>query len=105
MATSDPKATVAAQAKPPAPPAPPVEPDDELDDVNNLIALIPEDGSRITNDDAETAPMVETVNISGLVMEKTVAPDGECETRVIRQPMIAAEQIRATKASQRDRGH
>jgi hypothetical protein len=86
MATSDPKATVATPAKPPVAPAPPVEPDDELDD-------------------AEAAPMVETVNISGLVMEKTVAPDGECETRVIRQPMIAAEQIRATKASQRERGH
>jgi hypothetical protein len=86
MATPDPKATVAAPVKPPVAPAPPVEPDDELDD-------------------AEAAPMVETVNISGLVMEKTVAPDGECETRVIRQPMIAAEQIRATKDSQRKRGH
>ncbi len=86
MPTPDPKATVATPTQPPVAPAPPVAPDDELDDV-------------------EAAPMVETVNISGLVMEKTVAPDGECETRVIRQPMIAAEQIRATKASQRERGH
>jgi hypothetical protein len=86
MPTPDPKATAATPAKPPAAPAPPVAPDDELVE-------------------AEAAPMVETVNISGLVMEKTVALDGECETRVIRQPMIAAEQIRATKASQRERGH
>jgi hypothetical protein len=86
MPTPDPKATVAAPAKPPAAPAPPVAPDDELDDT-------------------EAAPMVETVNISGLVMEKTVAPNGKCETRVIKQPMIAAEQIRATRTSQRERGH
>ena len=98
MATSDPKATVAAPAKPPVAPAPPVEPDDELSNE-------PDDELDDELDDAEAAPMVETVNISGLVMEKTVAPDGECETRVIRQPMIAAEQIRATKASQRKRGH
>lgn len=94
MATSDPKATVATSAKPPVAPAPPVEPDNELSNE-------PHDEL----DDAEAAPMVETVNISGLVMEKTVAPDGKCKTKVIRQPMIAAEQIRATKASQRERGH
>jgi hypothetical protein len=48
---------------------------------------------------------VERVNIAGLVLEKTVYPDGVCETEVINQPMIAPELVRSTRASQRARGH
>lgn len=49
-------------------------------------------------------PVVEYVNMSGLVLEKTVHPDGECETTVIRQPMIAEELVRETRAAQRQQG-
>lgn len=84
MATTDPKpATVAAKpAAAPAPqqPAPEVEPDID-------------------------APEVERVNIAGLVLEKTVYSDGECETQVLREPMIDPELVRSTRASQRSRGH
>lgn len=70
-------------ATPPAPPAP------ELD--------APEA-------DPEPAPMVETVNMAGLVMERTVYPDGECESKVLKEPMISEELVRATRASQRRYG-
>lgn len=49
-------------------------------------------------------PVVEHVNMSGLVLEKTVHPDGECETTVIRQPMITEELVRETRAAQRQQG-
>lgn len=48
---------------------------------------------------------IERVNMAGLVLEKTAYPDGECKTRVISQPMIAPELIRATTAAQRAAGH
>ncbi len=81
MATVDPKAPARAPA--PAPkPAPVAEVEAE-----------------------EPAPAVERVNIAGLVLEKTVYPDGVCETEVINQPMIPAELVRSTRASQRARGH
>lgn len=53
----------------------------------------------------EDAPQVEHVNIAGLVLNKTVYPDGECETQVLREPMIEPELVRSTRASQRARGH
>jgi len=81
MATVDPKAPARAPA--PAPkPAPVAEVEAE-----------------------EPAPEVERVNIAGLVLEKTVYPDGACETEVINEPMIAPELVRSTRASQRARGH
>jgi len=55
--------------------------------------------------EAEAQPFVERVNMAGLVLEKTVHPDGECETRTLQEPTIAPELIRATRASQRRRGH
>jgi hypothetical protein len=73
----------AAPASPPAPPAP------ELD--------APEA-------DSEPVPTVETVNMAGLVLERTVHSDGECETKVLKEPMIADELVRATRASQRRYG-
>jgi hypothetical protein len=76
MATVDPKA--AAQK-----PAPPAEPE-----------AIEEQG-----------PIVEHVNMSGLVLEKTVYPNGECQTEILKEPMIPQEVIRATRALQRRRGH
>lgn len=50
-------------------------------------------------------PEVERVNIGGLELEKTLFLDGQCKTKLIREPMIAAELVRATSASQRNRGH
>jgi hypothetical protein len=50
-------------------------------------------------------PIVERVNMSGLVIEKTLYPDGECETEVLAQPEIDAALVKATRASQRARGH
>jgi hypothetical protein len=80
MATTDPKAaTVAAKATA----APAVEPDET----------------------EEEGPQVERINMAGLVLEKTVYPDGECETVVVQQPMIAPELVRATRSLQRSRGH
>lgn len=80
MATTDPKAaTVAAKATA----APAVEPDET----------------------EEEGPQVERINMAGLVLEKTVYPDGECETVVVKQPMIAPELVRATRSLQRARGH
>jgi hypothetical protein len=81
MATVDPKAPARAPAPSPKP-APAAEVEAE-----------------------EPAPEVERVNIAGLVLEKTVYPDGVCETEVINQPMIPAELVRSTRASQRARGH
>lgn len=51
------------------------------------------------------APVVEQVNIAGLILEKTVYPDGLCETEVLKEPMIAPELVRATRSLQRARGH
>jgi hypothetical protein len=50
------------------------------------------------------APVVEQVAMGGLVLQKTIYPDGECETTVLREPAIAPELIRATRAGQRARG-
>jgi hypothetical protein len=57
-----------------------------------------------TESDVE-APVVELVSIGGLVIEKTMYPDGECETRTVREPAIAPELVRSTRASQRRQGH
>jgi hypothetical protein len=50
-------------------------------------------------------PVVERVNIAGLVLEKTLYPDGECEVNTLDEPQIDPSLIRATRASQRRRGH
>lgn len=63
------------------------------------------DESNAAPEPDEQAPQVERVNMAGLILEKTLHDDGECETRVIKEPMIAAELVRATRASQRERGH
>ena len=75
-------------AKPPVapPPAPPAE---------SVAETAPE----------EAAPQVEHVNMSGLVLEKTQYPDGECETKVLKEPMIASELVRATRKLQQARGY
>lgn len=75
-------------AKPPVapPPAPPAE---------SVTEVAPE----------EVAPQVEHVNMSGLVLEKTQYPDGECETKVLKEPMIPAELVRATRKLQQARGY
>lgn len=86
MSTAAPK-PAAATPKPSAQPA--VQPDE----------------SDPTIEPDEQGPQVERVNMAGLILEKTLHEDGECETRVIKEPMIAAELVRATRASQRERGH
>lgn len=53
----------------------------------------------------EQGPIVERVNIAGLVLEKTVHPDGECETDVLREPEIDPQLVRATRNHQRRRGY
>lgn len=58
---------------------------------------------------AEAEPVleyeVERVNMAGLVLEKTSYPDGTCETEVVSEPAIDPALVRATRASQRSRGH
>jgi hypothetical protein len=87
MATTDPK-TAAVKPAPPAP-APVVE--DEADEA-------PEPAPA-------PKPVVETVSFAGIVLEKTVHPDGECETEVLREPSIDPLLVQATRAQQRSRGH
>jgi hypothetical protein len=81
-------------AKPPVtpPPAPPAE-------------AAPEEAAPEETAPEEAAPQVERVDMSGLVLEKTQYPDGECETRVLREPMIAPELVRATRKLQQARGY
>jgi hypothetical protein len=52
----------------------------------------------------ELGSQVEVVNIAGLVMEKTVYPDGDSDVQVLSEPLIDAELILATKAHQRAQG-
>jgi hypothetical protein len=54
------------------------------------------------NENKPTGP--ETINMGGLVLRKTVDEDGQCTTKVLKQPMINPEMIRATKAVQRQAG-
>lgn len=83
MATPDPKA-VAAPTKPPVAPSP---------------------APRIEAESEDVAPQIERVNMSGLVIEKIAYPDGECETKVLKEPTISTELVRSTRALQRARGH
>lgn len=87
------QAVAAPPAKPPVapPPAPPVE---------SVTETTPEETTP-----EEAAPQVERVNMSGLVLEKTQYPDGECETKVLKEPMIAPELVRATRKLQQARGY
>lgn len=50
-------------------------------------------------------PTFERVNIAGLVLDKTLYSDGECEVTLVDEPQIDPSLIRATRASQRRRGH
>lgn len=86
MAPVDPKAPARTPA--PAPkPAPAVEA--EVEEIEEVAP----------------AAVVERVNIAGLVLEKTVHPDGFCYTEVLKEPTIAPELVRATRSLQRARGH
>jgi hypothetical protein len=94
MAPVDPKAPARAPA--PAPkPAPVAEEVEEVSPVPVAEEV----------EEAAPAPVVEQVNIAGLILEKTVYPDGLCETEVLKEPMIAPELVRATRSLQRARGH
>lgn len=77
--------------KPPAPSAPP-EP--------VIQASEPEDEQQ----PVVVGPVVEQVTMGGLVLSKTVTPDGNCTTEVLREPTIAPEQVRETSAAQRAQG-
>ena len=69
------------------------------------VAKVDSDESSMESEDpVAVAPVVEHVNMSGLVLEKTAHPDGACETRVISEPMITEELVRATSAAQRQQG-
>ena len=56
------------------------------------------------DEDKQAGPAVERIDISGMVLEKSVDEDGQCTTKVLKQPMINPEMIRATKAVQRQAG-
>lgn len=85
MAPADPKIA----AKPaPAAQAPQPQPEPEME-------LTPD----------EIGPQIERVNMAGLVLEKTVFSDGMCKTEVLREPEIDPSLVRATRNSQRARGH
>jgi hypothetical protein len=95
MTASAPAASKPAPAKPAAtqaPPAPPAKPatenEQEFDD----------------EPEPEDEPIREVVDIAGLVMEKTIHSDGECETRVLKQPLISDEEIKQTRAAQGQQG-
>jgi hypothetical protein len=93
MTASAPAASKPLPAKPAATQAPPKAPpttenEQEFDD----------------EPEPEDEPVREVIDIAGLVMEKTIHLDGECETRVLKQPMISDEEIRQTRAAQRKQG-
>jgi hypothetical protein len=96
MTTPSPKAVAAPPAKPvvASPPKPPVTP-----------PPAPPAESTVEEASEEGLPQVEHVNMSGLVLEKTLYPDGECETKVLKEPMIATELVRATRKLQQARGY
>jgi hypothetical protein len=52
----------------------------------------------------EAGPIVERVSIGGLVIEKTLYPDGDFEADVLKEPEIDPSLIRATRSLQRQRG-
>ena len=92
--TTVPNPTAQAVAAPPA--KPPVAPPP----AESVTEAAPEETAP-----EEAAPQVEHVNMSGLVLEKTQYPDGECETKVLKEPMIASELVRATRKLQQARGY
>lgn len=55
--------------------------------------------------EVEEKPIFERVNIAGLVLDKTLYPDGEYEVTLVDEPRIDPSLIRATRTSQRRRGH
>lgn len=112
METAKPKTSAPAPA--PAKPAPVAEPakqDDMLAEIERQAKEIEDLRQRLADKDVksepaadELGPQVEVVNMGGLVMEKTLHADGDCDVQVLREPLIDAELIRATKAHQRMQG-
>ena len=106
MAATAPTPAPSAKTSVPAPAvaesaAPMLDPDTEIAQLKARLAqLEPVPNS----EDKEPGPVDETVNMSGLVLRKTVDMDGVCETEVLKKPTIDPELIRATKASQRQAG-
>ena len=110
METAKPKTAAPAPAKP-APVVEPAKQDDMLAEIERQAKEIEDLRQRLADKDVksepaadELGPQVEVVNMGGLVMEKTLHADGDCEVQVLREPLIDAELIRATKAHHRMQG-
>jgi hypothetical protein len=69
-----------------------------------LAQLEPASENSPADEDKQAGPAVERIDMSGMVLEKSVDEDGQCTTKVLKQPMINPEMIRATKAVQRQAG-
>jgi len=110
MATTAP--APAASAKPSAPAAVPAAPVATAFDPAGEIAQLKAEIARLqslsenspASEDKQAGPVVERIDMSGMVLEKSVDEDGQCTTKVLKQPMINPEIIRATKAVQRQAG-
>ncbi len=105
MATAAPTPTPSAKPSVPTPavvaPVAPAAPDPATE-IAQLKARLAQLEPAPDNENKPTGP--ETINMGGLVLRKTVDEDGQCTTKVLKQPMINPEMIRATKAVQRQAG-
>ena len=110
MATAAPTPAPAAKPSVPAPAAvAPVatalDPAGEIAQLKAEIARLQSlSESSPASEDKQAGPAVERIDMSGMVLEKSVDEDGQCTTKVLKQPMINPEMIRATKAVQRQAG-
>jgi hypothetical protein len=110
MATAAPTPAPAAKPSVPAPAvvapvAPAFDPDSEIAQLKAEIARLQSlSENPPASEDKQAGPAVERIDMSGMVLEKSVDEDGQCTTKVLKQPMINPEMIRATKASQRESG-
>ena len=108
MATTAPTPAPAAKPSVPAPAvvapvAPAFDPDSEIAQLKAEIARLQSLSENPPADENKpTGP--ETIDMSGMVLEKSVDEDGQCTTKVLKQPTINPEMIRATKAVQRQAG-
>jgi len=106
MATAAPTPAPPAKPSVPAPAvvAPPVAPaaPDPPTEMAQLSARLAQLEPASDDENKPTGP--ETIDMSGMVLEKSVDEDGQCTTKVLKQPMINPEMIRATKAVQRQAG-
>ena len=99
------KPNVPTVSTPAAPVATTPDPDTEIAQLKAEVARLQSlTENTPASEDEQTGPVVERVDMGGLVLEKTVGTDGVCKTKVLKRPMIDREMIRATRAVQREAG-